>query len=69
MAGGGRAVLLFNRGDAPAEIGFDWGQLNYPSKLQAEVRDLWQHRSLGRRSDNFGATVEPHGVVMLKVQP
>ncbi|HXG81290.1 MAG TPA: glycoside hydrolase family 27 protein [Sphingomicrobium sp.] len=69
LAGGGRAVLLFNRGDAPAEIGFDWSQLNYPSKLQAEVRDLWQHRGLGRRSGSFIATVEPHGVVMLKVQP
>ena len=69
LSGGGRAVLLFNRGQAPADISFDWGQLGYPGKLKAAVRDLWAHRDLGRRAGTFSATVEPHGVVMLKVQP
>jgi alpha-galactosidase len=69
LSGGGRAVVLFNRGDVPAEISFEWSQLNYPSQLRAAVRDLWAHRDLGTRTGSFGATVEPHGVVMLKVQP
>jgi alpha-galactosidase len=69
LDGGGRAVLLFNRGETPAEISFDWSQLDYPSELRAAVRDLWAHRDLGHRSGSFGATVGAHGVMMLKVQP
>jgi alpha-galactosidase len=69
LSGGGRAVLLFNRGNEPAEIRFNWSQLGYPDKLKAAVRDLWAHRDVGRHAGTFGATVEPHGVVMLKVQP
>ena len=69
LSGGGRAVLLFNRGAAPAEIAFGWDQLGYPVKLRAAVRDLWAHRDLEPRSGSFRARVEPHSVVMLKVQP
>ena len=69
LSGGARAVLLFNRGEQPASFGFNWGQLGYPANLKAALRDLWEHRELGARSGAFTATVEPHGVVMLKVQP
>ena len=69
LSGGARAVLLFNRGNDPADFGFTWDQLGYPANLRAKVRDLWAHRDVGTRSGSFTATVEPHGVVMLKVQP
>jgi alpha-galactosidase len=69
LSNGGRAVLLFNRGKVPAEITANWDQLGYPDKLRAAVRDLWAHRDLGRRAGTFSVTVEPHGVLMLKVQP
>lgn len=69
LSGGGRAVLLFNRGETPAEIAFNWAQLGYPPRLRARIRDLWAHRDLPPRASNSRATVEPHGVVMLEVQP
>ncbi len=69
LSGGGRAVLLFNRGEGPADFGFTWAQLGYPQHLRASVRDLWAGRDLGARAERFAASVEPHGVVMLKVQP
>ena len=69
LSGGGRAVLLFNRGKAPVDIAVAWNQLGFPAKQKAKVRDLWAHRDVGRRSGSYSATVEPHGVVMLKVQP
>jgi len=69
LSGGGRAVLLFNRGSQPAQIGFDWDQLGYPKALKAQVRDLWAHKDLGRLSGGHGAVVEPHGVAMFRVQP
>jgi len=69
LAGGARALLLLNRGEAPAEIEATWAQLDWPPTLRARVRDLWQHRDLPRASGSFRATVAPHGVVMLRLEP
>ena len=67
LSGGGRAVLLFNRGSAPAEIAFTWEQLGYPSRLKAKLRDLWKHQDLKPVAGRYGASVPAHGVVMLRV--
>ncbi|MBV9883700.1 MAG: glycoside hydrolase family 27 protein [Sphingomonadaceae bacterium] len=69
LAGGARAVLLLNRGEAPAEIAADWALLDWPASLRARVRDLWQHRDLARAAGRVRATVAPHGVVMLRIEP
>ncbi|MEO7690232.1 MAG: glycoside hydrolase family 27 protein [Sphingomonas sp.] len=69
LADGGRAVVLFNRATAPAEISVDWTDLGYPRGMKAEVRDLWAHKSLGRSAGSFKATVAPHGVVMVRLLP
>ena len=69
LADGGRAVILFNRGTAPAEIAVDWAEIGYPRTIAAEVRDLWAHKSLGRMKGRFAAKVEPHAVVMVRVTP
>ena len=69
LADGGRAVILFNRGTAPAEISVDWTDLGYPRGMKAEVRDLWAHKSLGRSAGSFSATVASHGVVMVRLLP
>jgi alpha-galactosidase len=69
LADGGRAVILLNRGDKPAEIAAAWPEIGYPARLKAEVRDLWAHKSLGRFTGRFAATVAPHGVVMVRVTP
>jgi alpha-galactosidase len=69
LSGGARAVLLLNRGDAPAEIAVDWDHLGLPPALHARVRDLWAHRDVGRARGRYAATVQPHAVVMLRMQP
>jgi alpha-galactosidase len=69
LSGGARAVLLLNRGKDPVDFGFTWDQLGIPAKQRVKVRDLWAHRDVGTRARSFTATVQPHGVVMLKVQP
>jgi alpha-galactosidase len=69
LSGGAKAVLLFNRGTKPDKFGFTSDQLGLSPKAKARLRDLWAHRDLGMRAGSFTATVEPHGVVMLKVQP
>ncbi len=69
LADGGRAVVLFNRGPEAAQIAVKWSEIGYPDRLAAQVRDLWAHESLGRRSGGFSATVPSHGVVMIRVMP
>lgn len=70
LQGGGRAVVLFNRGETPADITVTWAQLHYPDHLSARVRDLWAHRDLPRARGAFTARrVAPHGVVMVRIQP
>lgn len=69
MADGGRAVLLFNRGEGPARIEAEWPALGLPAKVDMRVRDLWAHRDLGRMRQRFGAEVAPHGVVMVRLTP
>jgi alpha-galactosidase len=69
MKDGSRAVVLLNRGSAQQEITVNWEDLGYPSHFSAEVRDLWQHKDLGKFTGNFSAPVVSHGVVMIAVRP
>jgi alpha-galactosidase len=68
LAGGGRALLLFNRGDAPASIRATADQLGWPADVRAKVRDLWGHKDVGRWAGSIEATVEPHGVAMFRIE-
>jgi alpha-galactosidase len=69
LAGGNRAVLLLNRGTSEKEISVNWEDLGYPAHFSATVRDLWQHKDLGKFSGKFSATVPSHGVVMVTLKP
>jgi alpha-galactosidase len=69
LQGGNRAVILFNRSSAELKIGVGWDALGYPDHFSATVRDLWQHKDLGKFTGNFSATVPSHGVVMITVKP
>jgi alpha-galactosidase len=66
---GSRAVILLNRGSVEAEISANWEDLGYPSRVNASVRDLWQHKDLGKFTGKFSAPVTSHGVVMVTVRP
>lgn len=69
LADGGRAVVFFNRGPHAANVSTNWTDLGYPQKLSAEIRDLWSHKSLGRKTGSLSATVSAHGVLMVRVTP
>lgn len=69
LAGGGRAVVLFNRGKEPRRIAVNWEQLHYPAGLRARVRDLWLHKDLAPARGEIGAVVAGHAVVMLTIRP
>ena len=69
MKDGSRAVVLLNRSDSEKEITATWEALGYPAKLSASVRDLWQHKDLGKLTGQFSARVVSHGVAMVSVKP
>jgi alpha-galactosidase len=68
LSDGSHAVILFNRGADAAEMTVDWTDFGYPAGLSAKVRDLWAHKDLGKSKGGFTATVEAHGVVMLRIE-
>ena len=67
LSGGGRALLLFNRSDAPASIRATADQLGWPPSARAKIRDLWTHKDIGSWTGAFEALVEPHGVAMFRI--
>ncbi|HVZ30677.1 MAG TPA: glycoside hydrolase family 27 protein [Asticcacaulis sp.] len=67
LAGGQRAVILFNRSDKPQSINVSWEDLQYPATLRPDIKDLWTKAVYRKQRNGFAATVEPHGVVMLRV--
>ena len=69
LADGSRAVILLNRGKAPLEITAAWEDLGYPAHLNASVRDLWQHKDVGRFTGKYSVQVPSHGVVTVVVRP
>jgi alpha-galactosidase len=66
---GGRAIILFNRSQAPADITVTWEELGYPAHVPAKLRDLWQHKDVGTVTAKYAANVAGHSVVMLRLMP
>ncbi len=69
LAGGNRAAVLFNRSATDQQVTLNWEDLDYPSHISATIRDLWQHKELGKFTGKFTAMVASHGVVMITVKP
>jgi hypothetical protein len=67
-ASGARAVVFFNRGEAPREASVTWGELELSPGSAANVRDLWQHRDLAPATDRIAVQLGPHEAVMLRVE-
>ena len=65
LAGGAKAVALFNLGAAPAAMTLKWSEAAITGKPHA--RDLWAHKDVAIDGPEFSATVPSHGVVLLRV--
>ncbi len=60
-----KAVVLFNRGTAKANISVSFSSIGLSGT--ATARDLWALKDLGSFTGSFAADVESHGVVMVKM--
>jgi hypothetical protein len=63
LKNGGKAVGLFNRGDAAQSVELDWKDVGLTGKKA--LRDLWSHKDLGAFDEKYAAQVPSHGAVLL----
>ena len=66
LAGGAKAVGLFNRSDQPSYIKVTFKDLGIAQPKG--VRDIWSKRDVTALTEGYKALVPSHGVVLLKVQ-
>ena len=67
LNGGDRAVAIFNRGPAAADMVVKWADIGL-SKPPKKVRDLWSHSDVNVSGAEYKVTVPMHGVVLLRVK-
>jgi alpha-galactosidase len=63
LDGGAKAVALLSRGGDAAKMSVKWKDVGATGK----ARDLWAHADVKVEGEEFAATVQIHGVVMLRV--
>lgn len=64
---GAKYVALFNTGDQKdLDIGVTWKELGISGDYT--IRDLWKKSDIGKFSNNFSASIPPHGARLLKLQ-
>jgi len=65
LAGGDKAVGVFNRGASAAGVTVEWTDLQV--KMPARGRDLWAHKDVSFTGPQYTADVAAHGVVMWRI--
>jgi alpha-galactosidase len=65
LAGGAKAVGLFNLSDLPANMHVDFADLGVSGS--AKVRDAWAGKDLGPSLRDYKTMVPAHGVVLLRL--
>ncbi|MFB6150649.1 MAG: glycoside hydrolase family 27 protein [Haloarculaceae archaeon] len=69
LAGGESAVILFNRGEEPADVETDVDAVDQPIEADAyEVHDVWTGEEF-ETEGTLSGTVDPHGVKFYRVSP
>jgi alpha-galactosidase len=66
LVSGAHAVGLFNRGTSSARVDVRWSDLGLSGKHA--VRDVWSDGDKGSFDGGYAADVQPHGVVLIRVE-
>jgi alpha-galactosidase len=67
LAGGDKAIGVFNRGAAAADVIVRWADIGIKKTVKS-VRDLWEHKVTKTDGPAYLAKVPSHGVVFLRVK-
>ena len=60
LASGSLAVVVFNRGQTPANLNLTWDMLGLKPGAKMVVRDLWKHGDISNFTDLY--SVEALGI-------
>jgi hypothetical protein len=63
---GSKAIGLFNRTATNATVTLNWTESGLSGRQT--LRDLWQHKKLGSFKRAYSATVQAHGVILLRAK-
>jgi alpha-galactosidase len=66
LAGGHKAVAVFNRGAGEAKVSARWSDLKVAAPKSG--RDVWSHKDVTFQGPDLTATVPSHGVVLWVVR-
>lgn len=67
LNGGDKAVAVFNRGAANAEINLKWKDLGF-KKTPKKIRDLWTRSEVKAEGPEYKVSLLSHDVVLLRVR-
>jgi alpha-galactosidase len=65
LADGGKAIGLFNRGAAAADVQVKWADVGITGNHK--LRDLWTRADVKWDATGYSASVPSHGVVLIRV--
>ena len=65
LDGGGKAMGIFNRGNAEKKVVVQWSDIGLKGKWQ--IRDLWRQKNRGQADDKFHIVVGEHGAALLEL--
>ena len=70
LSDGGWGVCFFNRSDAPWKLSFNLSDLEELRSIGKDfkIRDLWQHKDLGRSDKAVTGDIPAHGVKLLRLE-
>jgi len=64
------ALILFNRGNTSANMTVNWSQhLGMNADTTVAIRDLVQHKDLGKFASSYSAVIGPHASQTLRLSP
>ena len=66
LAGGARAVAVFNRGAAATEVTVRWADIGF-TKAVRQARDIWKKEDVKLDGPEYKVSVPSHGVVLLRI--
>jgi len=67
LMNGDLGVVLFNRGASAANVTFSFSLLGLKAGTSANIRDLVQHKDLGKFTDVYSAEIKSHASQTLRL--
>jgi alpha-galactosidase len=66
LANGDVAIAILNRSSATQDASFDFKDLGLDGKY--EIRDLWQHKIIGKKEKNWKGKVLSHETKLFRLK-